>query len=571
MLVAGLLFGFLAAALFIFFFQDQDLNQSWKVQGIKGHIQYDPSGYLHVRSDDNKSLFFLVGFIQAKERLVQLEILRLLNDGKLHLVTEKAAYFDKRSKFVHFGLDKLERELSKDEREILKFFADGINFYKKNHFLKLGLEYYVLPSQVKRPWSVRDILAMYRALGFELSTDMIPELNRYILAKRYGADKENQLRLPTHKEPYGHIFTASTDEESQKNFETLSADVVKSEYESKLHQTAVLEAPFEDLGDFQADTDLDIYLPGGSNAWALKGMDKGKKNVVMCNDPHLSYTNPSTWMLMRLTTPSFDVAGLVRPGLPYVLIGGTKEVAWGITMSYVDSQDIIVTDQNLNLPHLGTFGEKTAYLAWTPYYMEKEFRPLSFLSVYQARTASDFVAKLKDSVQSPILNFTIIDKDLSAIYRLNGKVPKRGSVSPYPQTQDWLGVEDQEFHAEQEKIISANQTIISTESSKELSYNFSSNSRAKRIDELLSLNSHNDLDQHFQFQLDSKAGFTDETLDSFNKLFNVSFDGDLNSNSHHAYLYELFRHRLTLRYLQSLDLDRTLQLYLHHLRPIKVE
>jgi penicillin G amidase len=62
---------------------------------------------------------------------------------------------------------------------------------------------------------------------------------------------------------------------------------------------------------------------------------------VLCNDPHLSHELPSVFYLAHLESPDFTVAGVTFAGIPAVLIGHTRHLAWGMTVSYADAQDLV--------------------------------------------------------------------------------------------------------------------------------------------------------------------------------------------------------------------------------------
>jgi penicillin amidase len=61
----------------------------------------------------------------------------------------------------------------------------------------------------------------------------------------------------------------------------------------------------------------------------------------LCNDPHLSHTAPGVFYMVHLEGPDFSVVGGTFPGLPAVLIGHGRHVAWGITNAYADTMDVV--------------------------------------------------------------------------------------------------------------------------------------------------------------------------------------------------------------------------------------
>src|SRR5690606_18520152 len=70
---------------------------------------------------------------------------------------------------------------------------------------------------------------------------------------------------------------------------------------------------------------IEARLAVGSNNWAYRG----KAGWYVANDPHLGQGVPSIWYAMRLrTSPADWVVGVTIPGLPGIVLGMNKNVAW---------------------------------------------------------------------------------------------------------------------------------------------------------------------------------------------------------------------------------------------------
>ncbi len=69
----------------------------------------------------------------------------------------------------------------------------------------------------------------------------------------------------------------------------------------------------------------------GSNNWALSGSKTASGYPMLCNDPHLRLTLPSIWYQLHIETPQMDVSGVSLPGLPGIIIGHNRHIAWGVT------------------------------------------------------------------------------------------------------------------------------------------------------------------------------------------------------------------------------------------------
>ena len=69
--------------------------------------------------------------------------------------------------------------------------------------------------------------------------------------------------------------------------------------------------------------------------------------ALLCNDPHLRMTLPSTWYLMHLkadATPDrsdgYEVWGASIAGTPVIQMGHNRWIAWGITAAVCDDVEI---------------------------------------------------------------------------------------------------------------------------------------------------------------------------------------------------------------------------------------
>ncbi len=215
--VLGFLFVGVIIVFFLFFNQKEE-SQVVSIKDekgdiiVKGKILYDPVGFIEIQAEDKNTASFLIGYTQARERLMQLEVLRLIVHGNLHLLSSKGKEIDIYSSFLNFKISNTLNGLSAEDAKLLESFVSGINYYKKNSKLDFGPLYYLLPSVSNELWEVKDIALLYRFLSFQLSTDFSHELNRYGLAKKYGFQIEENLRFPWYKEPFAQIYSDSESE-----------------------------------------------------------------------------------------------------------------------------------------------------------------------------------------------------------------------------------------------------------------------------------------------------------------------------------------------------------------------
>src|SRR6185295_18332062 len=76
---------------------------------------------------------------------------------------------------------------------------------------------------------------------------------------------------------------------------------------------------------------------------------------MLANDPHLGLSAPAIWYFARMSAPmsngkAMDIIGATLPGLPFVVLGRTPNVAWGFTNTGPDVQDLYIEQVNPDNP-----------------------------------------------------------------------------------------------------------------------------------------------------------------------------------------------------------------------------
>jgi penicillin amidase len=82
-----------------------------------------------------------------------------------------------------------------------------------------------------------------------------------------------------------------------------------------------------------------------SNNWVLHGNRTTTGLPLLCNDPHLGFTAPGVWLLFDLQCPTYQATGASFVGLPGVVLGHNNRVAWGVTNTGADCQDLYVMQE----------------------------------------------------------------------------------------------------------------------------------------------------------------------------------------------------------------------------------
>ena len=78
----------------------------------------------------------------------------------------------------------------------------------------------------------------------------------------------------------------------------------------------------------------------GSNNWVVDGSRSVTGKPLLANDMHLEMTTPGVWYENHLVGGGFDVSGVTMPGVPMVVAGHNRTVAWAFTDGCPDAQDL---------------------------------------------------------------------------------------------------------------------------------------------------------------------------------------------------------------------------------------
>ena len=83
-------------------------------------------------------------------------------------------------------------------------------------------------------------------------------------------------------------------------------------------------------------------IASASNEWVVGGRFTQSGKPLLANDPHLRFTAPGLWYLARLVTPELEIAGGTVPGMPFNVVGHNANIAWGLTTTEADVQDLFI-------------------------------------------------------------------------------------------------------------------------------------------------------------------------------------------------------------------------------------
>lgn len=276
--------------------------------GAPVEVIRDRWGVPHLFARNERDLFLAQGWVHAQDRFWQMEFNRRVAAGRL-AATLGAPLVDADRFLRTLGLRRAaERDLERldpETRATLQAYADGVNRWLDAHSGRLPVETALLGIDPE-PWTPVDSLAWVRLMGLNLSLNQSFEVLRARLAARLGPQAASQL-LPGYPEG-GPV-------------------IVPAPARPGARQLASVLRPAG--GPFW-----------GSNNWIVHGSRTATGRPLFANDTHLGLGLPSIWYANGLHGGRFDAAGFSFAGMPLVVLGRNRRIAWGITNLCADVQDL---------------------------------------------------------------------------------------------------------------------------------------------------------------------------------------------------------------------------------------
>lgn len=328
-------------------FKDNDIQ----LKGLSGKVNvlYDERLVPHIQAENENDLYFMQGFITAKNRLWQMEISTHAAAGRVsEIVGEKGLENDRimRRIGMSFGAENAQNFILKDEKskQLITAYCNGVNAYiqslKKS---QLPIEYKLLDYKPEA-WTPIKVALLLKNMANMLSVYEYDVQNTAFI-EQFGKEEYSKL-YPDFIQDEDPIISNETTEKKYQNQglfssenNTQQAKKVQAFSTEKTIQKNIQQAQFN-----KQNTETEYESAMASNNWAVGGSKTASGKPILCNDPHLKLSLPSIWYEMHLSAPGINVYGATIPGAPAVIIGFNDSIAWGVTNGGRDVRDWYKTE-----------------------------------------------------------------------------------------------------------------------------------------------------------------------------------------------------------------------------------
>ena len=416
--------------------------------GGPSQVIYDSSYVPHIFTKHDSDLYFLQGYVLAKDRLWQMEMQSRSGMGELSEIAGPVALENDRL-MRRLGIYDAAQTLLKQFEEdgtisVVHRYTQGVNAYIES-------------------LSDKDLPIEYKLMGFK--PRKYEPIHTAILLK-IMAMRLTAMEADIENTNFANTFGKALFDELYPNFykyqQPICSEIQKMNTSSDLNKN---EVQFITKNCFSKRVLEHFDRSLGSNNWAVSASKSASGNAMLANDPHLKIHLPAIWYEMHLVSDEQNVYGATMPGAPGIVIGFNNNIAWGVTNAGRDvrnwydvqfkkgSKSEIVVDsgfenvtlkthiiqvkgapQFIDSQYITSFGRviyddkfsKETYpkflaLDWTNYLPSNELK--TFLKLNKAKNKTDYYEALK-TFYCPGQNFVYADLEGNVAIKQQGLFPK---------------------------------------------------------------------------------------------------------------------------------------------------
>jgi penicillin amidase len=287
-------------------------------------VLFEKNGIAHITAANDHDLFLAMGYVHARYRLFQMDLMRRQGEGLLSQIVGTAALKSDRFE-LRLGLLRTAEAnwaaTSTTSRALLEAYAQGVNDRidadMANHTLPM---LFSMLGYTPTQWTAIDTLVIQGIMTQTLDFSDTP-LDDAVLARTLGYKRTMQW-FPVLPHDAQHPYDPGS---YGKRIPLVPLTSQLTASKSGTHAVAQL------LGEIESLPPTAVHHGSNSNNWAVNGPETASGKALMAGDPHLDQTLPAIWYELSLDDPSYHSAGVSIPGTPTVLIGRNRHISWSLT------------------------------------------------------------------------------------------------------------------------------------------------------------------------------------------------------------------------------------------------
>lgn len=421
----------------------------------------DSQGISHLKAETESAAYACFGYIHGRDRAWEMDYLRRTVTGnKAEILGSQEIRSDYFMRTLHLTslAEAIFDGLTREQRQLLLAYSHGVN-RGFSAALKNGVYELKKWNTPLEAWKPADSIGLILLQSFDQTKKSF--LTDYEELKTLALHGEGAIPIFIRDElPWDSSILKKGEYPSQTRPQSSPSLPLQSQQPLKDQENwvASLKSFFDELPDLTPPAGI------GSNNWVISPSQSKSGHAWLANDPHLELRHPSLWHWIHLESPHFDAIGAALPGIPLIVSGANRHLAWGLTNSYLDVADLhLISDENLK-DHVSTERPLIWFKFWKiqlPFFFKSTSRtihnrpilPLNtpdgksivlnwtgfdligldfsgFFELMKAKTAQEADLALSH-IGVPSWNFVFADTSGHIGYRAIGRVPRRESVKPY--------------------------------------------------------------------------------------------------------------------------------------------
>lgn len=391
------------------------LNETINLPGLQKPVEVivDKWGVPHVFGASDRDLVRVLGYLQARDRLWQMDLVRRAAAGRLSEIFGESQFETDAFQRV-IGLERFAKNaignLDPETLAIMQAYSDGINAFIKEHPDLPTFEFRLIGYKME-PWKPADIIMLGRMTGWALSANWQDEILRYALIAERKAEQGLAL-LPRHTDPGPYIIPPEEKKYGQGASNMAPAPIRLATNDGV--GAGPRACPYGPTGkhrglpllkliEMNEKVRRNIGAVAGSefasNSWVVSPQKSVSGGAMLSNDPHLELLLPSVWHEAHLVGDTLNVTGVAFPGTPFIVLGHTPKVAWGATTTVADTQDLYLLNVNKENEKEYMFNGK-----WEPFVIVDEK-----IRVRKKDSVEERTIKVRISRHGPVITDSLPD------------------------------------------------------------------------------------------------------------------------------------------------------------------
>ena len=300
-----------------------------------------PEGVIELWAGEDLGLAAGLGWAHARDRLVQMVLLRLVGQGRLAeclQASEETLEIDVWARDMGFARDAaadVER-LGSEARAFAEAYAAGVNDVLRTRRRPFEL---LLVGHRPEPWGVADVLLTIKIMTYVGLAQSQVDVEKLLVQAIHGGVPVEKLR---------RLLAPHLD----------GLDPATVEQIRRLRWLAPLLPPSVRFATAGARA-------SASNNWAVAARRSATGSALLASDPHMEINRlPALWYEAVLHTRDDYRIGITMPGVPGLVMGRTSRIAFAFTYGFMDMVDFFVEEVRGNAVRRGD--------GWAPLEVRRE-------------------------------------------------------------------------------------------------------------------------------------------------------------------------------------------------------